>query len=115
MKNINNKLNREKEVVEEMIALYCEKNHHTPKGSLCDECALLRDYAFKRSDVCPFMETKTFCSNCSVHCYTPQMREQIKIVMRFSAPRMLFRRPIMALHHLLLMKKEKYALKQKSR
>lgn len=26
-------------------------------------------YARLRSDKCPFMETKTFCSNCKVHCY----------------------------------------------
>ena len=26
-------------------------------------------YARECSDKCPFMETKTFCSNCRVHCY----------------------------------------------
>jgi len=112
MKNINDKRNLEKEVVAEMIALYCRKNHHSPKGSLCAECSALRDYAFYRSDVCPFMETKTFCSNCAVHCYSPQMREQIKTVMRFSAPRMLTRRPIMSIRHLILMKQEKRKLNQ---
>lgn len=32
------------------------------------------------------METKTFCSNCKVHCYKPEMREKIRDVMRFPAP-----------------------------
>ena len=30
------------------------------------------------------MEQKTFCANCKVHCYKPEMREQIRKVMRFS-------------------------------
>ena len=46
-------------------------------------------YAHQRIDCCPFMESKTFCSNCSVHCYQKEQREQIRRVMRFSGPRML--------------------------
>ena len=47
-----------------------------------------------------FMETKTFCSQCKVHCYKTKQREQIRKVMRFSGPRMLFYHPIMAIRHL---------------
>ena len=36
------------------------------------------------------METKTFCSNCRAHCYRLEMREEIRKVMRFSGPRMIF-------------------------
>ena len=77
----------EKAMVSEMIALYCRKNHHT-HGKLCAECAALDNYARTRVEHCPFMETKTFCSNCRVHCYKPDMREKIRVVMRFSGPRM---------------------------
>ena len=89
MKSTADKREREKRMVSEMIALYCRKKHHT-KGGLCPECADLEAYARMRSDKCPFMETKTFCSNCKVHCYKPVMREKIREVMRFSGPRMLF-------------------------
>lgn len=82
------KREKEKKMVSEMIALYCRKKHHT-KGGLCSECTELKSYAESRSDHCPFMETKTFCSNCRVHCYKPQMREKIREVMRFSGPRMM--------------------------
>ena len=37
----------------------------------------------------------------SVHCYQPQMREQIRQVMRYSGPRMLFHHPVMAIRHLI--------------
>ena len=33
------------------------------------------------------METKTFCSNCRVHCYRSEMREEIRKVMRFPVRR----------------------------
>ena len=56
-------------------------------------------------DSCPFMETKTFCSKCQVHCYKKDMREKIKEVMRFSGPRMLFHHPIIAIRHLIERKK----------
>lgn len=74
-KDISAKREREKEVVSEMIALYCRKQHGRKNG-LCPECEALAAYARQRSDKCPFMETKTFCSNCKVHCYKPEMREK---------------------------------------
>ena len=77
------KRQREKEMVSQMIALYCRK-HHGGKGGLCPQCRALEEYARARSDKCPFMEEKTFCSNCKVHCYKPEMREKIREVMRFS-------------------------------
>ena len=43
----------EKLLVSEMIALYCRKNHHTAKGSLCPQCQALHDYALQRIERCP--------------------------------------------------------------
>ena len=72
------------------------------------------EYARSRSDHCPFMETKTFCANCRVHCYKSEMREKIREVMRFSGPRMLFVHPIMAIHHVISTKREKKRLEAES-
>ena len=105
-KQAESKRRREKEMVSRMIALYCRKQHHS-KGGLCPECAELADYARQRSDKCPFMETKTFCSNCRVHCYKPEMREKIREVMRFSGPRMLLCHPILAVWHVVCSVAEK--------
>ena len=100
------KRERGKTMVSEMIALYCRKNHRTKE--LCPDCAALADYARRRSDRCPFMESKTFCSNCAVHCYQPEMREKIRAVMR--GPRMMFHHPVAAVRHLGETKKEKKRL-----
>ena len=106
--NLKDKRMREKHIVSEMIALYCRKNHGAKKGMLCNECAQLIAYAHERSDKCPFMENKTFCSNCRVHCYQPGMRDQIRTVMRYSGPRMLKTHPILAIRHLIESKAEKH-------
>lgn len=108
--NTEQKRQREKRVVREMIGVYCRGHHGTKKGELCGTCAALAAYAEERSDKCPFMESKTFCSNCKVHCYKPDMREAIRQVMRYSGPRMLFHHPVMALRHVLESKAEKRRL-----
>lgn len=93
------KREREQQVVTCMVEFYCRKKHHTKEG-LCLDCAALLAYARSRSEHCPFMEHKTFCSQCPVHCYKPDMREKIRQVMRFSGPRMLLVHPVLALHHM---------------
>ena len=103
------KREREKRMVSQMILLYCRKNHNTP-GGLCPQCRKLDDYARARSEHCPFMETKTFCSNCRVHCYRSEMREEIRKVMRFSGPRMIFYHPAAAIRHVIETQKERRRL-----
>ena len=106
--DVNAKREREKEVVSLMISLYCRKKHGGK--TLCPECAALDAYARSRSDHCPFRETKTFCSNCKVHCYKKDMRVKIREVMRFSGLRMLFYHPVMAIRHLVESRREKKRL-----
>ena len=102
--DIVTKREREKETVSLMVRLYCRKKHHSKM--LCPDCAALDAYARSRSDRCPFMETKTFCSNCKVHCYRPEMRESIRAVMVFSGPRMIFHHPLVTVRHMIENKKE---------
>jgi len=110
---VDSKREKEKRTVALMISIYCKKKHNIRSG-LCDECKALNDYAMFRSDKCPFMETKTFCSNCKVHCYKPEMREKIRAVMRFSGPRMIFNHPIMVVSHVIESRREKKRLENKN-
>ena len=93
------RIEREKKIIGVMVDIYCKKKHKHKDG-LCEECQELLDYAIFRTDKCPFMETKTFCSQCKVHCYKKDKREKIRKVMRFSGPRMLVYHPVMAICHL---------------
>jgi hypothetical protein len=90
---------RERKTVKAMIRLYCA-GHHQSKGILDAECKELLEYAFERLEKCPFQEGKTTCAKCPVHCYKPDRREQVRAVMRYAGPRMLFRHPILAMLHL---------------
>lgn len=102
--DVQTKRQREKQTLSLMIAIYCRKNHGCKQ--LCPDCAALDAYARQRSDKCPFMQTKTFCSNCRVHCYRADMREKIRAVMRYSGPRMLLHHPVMAVRHVIETRKE---------
>lgn len=85
----------EKEMVVHMIKLYYKKY-----GTQEEEEALIA-YAMKRLSYCKFGEEKTFCSKCPIHCYAPKYKLEIKKVMKYSGPRMLFVHPIMTINHLL--------------
>lgn len=132
---LKRKREREQEIVSQMIALYCKGNHFAHRSALlrergdemqrvregaalrerdsgerrdlCPECAELEAYAHARSERCPFMEEKTFCSNCTVHCYRPEMRERIRTVMRYAGPRMIFHHPVMAIRHMIESQRER--------
>lgn len=112
MNRVEIKRQQEKKIVALMIRIYCKKKHGTKK-ELCADCQALCDYAMLRSDKCPFMETKTFCSNCKVHCYKADMREKVREVMRFSGPRMIFHHPVMAILHVIESKREKAEMEKK--
>ena len=96
---IEAKRTREREVVTQMISVYCHGNHGTARGQLCEDCRALTEYASTRISRCPFMATKTFCSQCRVHCYAPAQRQAIKDVMRYAGPRMLLHHPVMTVRH----------------
>lgn len=100
---VDKKRDKEKKLVTYMIQYYYEK-HRT--GNAMVECHNLIDYANQRIDHCPLMETKTFCSACKVHCFQKEKREQIKKIMRYSGPRMLWHHPWLAIQHVMITRKE---------
>jgi len=91
---------RESAIVQSMITMYCKAHHHT-QGTLCDDCQELSAYAEKRLLSCMFGEVKPVCKECPVHCYSPKMRGQMKLVMQWAGPRMIFRKPLFAITHII--------------
>ncbi|NLC66774.1 MAG: nitrous oxide-stimulated promoter family protein [Clostridium sp.] len=94
---IDIKKEKEKRVVRLMINLYCKGNHTKPVP--CKSCSELISYVDYKIENCPFIETKTYCSNCKVHCYSDEMRNKIKKVMKYSGPRMIFHHPLLLIDH----------------
>ena len=93
------RIEEEKAVVEQMIRLYCQKSEG--HSELCTSCRELLDYAHSRLDRCRYGEDKPTCKKCPIHCYRPEMKERIKMVMRWSGPRMILYHPLAAIRHLL--------------
>ena len=65
-----------------------------------EEYRLLAEYACQRLDHCKYGEQKTSCKNCPTHCYAPKEREQIREVMRWVGPRMVWYSPKDAIIHI---------------
>lgn len=106
MKNALKAWEKEKRLIPIMIKKYCQGNHKLPRAEqgikrdgICCECHELTEYALMRLDKCPFKNNKQYCSFCKVHCYKPEMREEIKEVMKYSGKRMLLSHPIYAISH----------------
>jgi hypothetical protein len=93
------RLLREWKTVRAMMACYCRDNHGAGTN-LCPECHALLNYATVRLERCQFGAQKPTCANCPIHCYQPQRREQMKAVMRYAGPRMLWQHPILTLLHI---------------
>ncbi|NTW44786.1 MAG: nitrous oxide-stimulated promoter family protein, partial [Anaerolineaceae bacterium] len=79
--------------------------HEMINADLCGiyhtlSCESLSKYAEKRLLSCMYGEIKPVCKHCPVHCYSSVMREQMRQVMRWAGPRMIFRNPVFAIMHL---------------
>ena len=94
----NRRLAREWKTVTAMVHVYRREQHG---NSVCDECQELLRYVRLRLDRCRFGADKPTGAECPVHCYQRDRREQIKAVMRFAGPRMLWEHPWLSVCHLL--------------
>ena len=91
---------RELRTIEAMLRMYCRAHGHPRRTPLCEGCSALLDYAGRRLERCVFGDAKPTCANCLVHCYSAEMRERVRVVMRWAGPRMLLRHPILGILHL---------------
>ena len=106
------RIQREKKTIDKMVHVYCKGKHNTKGNQLCNDCSEFLSYAYKRLDKCPFQEEKSTCGKCLVHCYQPDMREKAKKIMRYSGPRLIYKSPMLALHHVFDGRKKPMTLKE---
>lgn len=90
---------REKLTIKKMIALYANRCPQASNDKTHYDA--LFSYAQKRLDKCVFGEEKPACKQCPVHCYQPAKREEMKQIMRWAGPRMLWRHPVLTVRHLI--------------
>lgn len=103
------------EVLALFTSVYCRAHHHGSRAPLqatdpglwalslhkapvCPACAEFLAYAFERRLRCP-LEVKPACKHCTVHCYKPDHRDQVRDIMRFSGRHLLRRGRLDLLWH----------------
>ena len=106
------RITREKKTINKMVHVYCKGKHDSKGNQLCDDCNEFLLYAYMRLDKCPFQEEKSTCGKCLVHCYRPDMRDKAKKIMRYSGPRLIYKSPILSLHHVFDGRKKPLTLKE---
>lgn len=102
------RLQREWKTIATMVRIYCHDHHRAGRvgcpqhaATLCPDCQSLLDYATVRLERCRFGPDKPTCAKCPVHCYLPSRREQVREVMRYAGPKMLWCHPVLAIRHIL--------------
>lgn len=73
---------REARLIEKFVRVYC-RSRHGSRGELCDSCTGSLQYARSRLAACPY-DPKPPCRRCPTHCYEPEMRQEIRQIMRHS-------------------------------
>jgi len=96
---LSGELLTEYKTVSAMMAIYCKRHHNSGTG-VCESCRELLIYAETKLDRCPYGQIKPTCNNCPIHCYKPEPKERMRLIMRYSGPRMLLQHPILAIRHL---------------
>ena len=97
------RLARELKTIAAMLRIYCRDHHGAAArgdADVCGNCASLQDYARQRLAGCTYGPEKPTCVNCQIHCYGRRQREDMRTVMRYAGPRMLWRHPVLALAHI---------------
>lgn len=97
---LDGELGKEFKTVAAMMEIYCRRHHGSCDKRLCESCEALLTYAETKLDRCPYGQNKPTCNKCPIHCYKPEPKEQMRLVMRYSGPRMLLSHPILAIRHL---------------
>ena len=99
MTTLTGRLKREHATLTCMTRIYCRDHHQADRGSMCEDCSKLMSYSARRLEKCPYGQAKPTCANCPIHCYKKRQRQEVRRIMRYSGPRMVWRHPIRALTH----------------
>jgi hypothetical protein len=94
------RLARELQTMQVMLRIACRDRHGASAG-LCADCESLLGYATRRLALCPYGADKPTCANCRIHCYGRRQREQVRDMMRYAGPRMIWRHPYLAVMHVI--------------
>lgn len=88
--------------LEAMAQIYCDAHHigmNKDAVNLCIECREAVIATLNRTQVCPNGHIHN-CQDCDIKCQRGDGQSRIKAIMAYSAPRMLWRHPLMTFTYL---------------
>ncbi|MBR0405322.1 MAG: nitrous oxide-stimulated promoter family protein [Eggerthellaceae bacterium] len=97
----NSRAATDRRVLEAMGLIFCKAHHSGEKDAcgLCPSCRATVEETLARTAVCPFNHEGN-CQDCAIHCQRGEARERIREIMRYAAPRMVLRHPLMTAEYL---------------
>ena len=102
LENILDQLEKDRATVEAIGRIYCKRYHREASkdvSGLCESCRRAVDLTVDRAQACPNNHEEN-CEDCAIKCQRGDDQKRIKEIMRYSAPRMLVRHPLMTIEYL---------------
>ena len=95
------RVDKDRKTLEAIGSIYCGAHHDGKKddAGLCPSCRETIDQTLARTEACPNGHEGN-CQDCPIHCQRGEAQQRIREIMRYSAPRMTFRHPLMTLEYL---------------
>ena len=93
---------RNRKTLEAMGRIYCSAHHRDESkdlAGLCVSCRETVDRTLERTAACPYGHEGN-CQDCKIHCQRGEAQQRIREIMRYAAPRMTVRHPLMTLEYL---------------
>lgn len=98
----NTHIDKDRKTLEAIGRIYCAAHHEDAKkdeAGLCASCRETVERTFERASACPFGHEGN-CQDCEVHCQRGDAQRRIREMMRYAAPRMTVRHPLMTFDYL---------------
>lgn len=94
-------IDKDRRTLEAMGRIFCSAHHDGAKDAagLCPACRSTVDATLERAASCPFGHEGN-CQDCAVRCQRGEARDRIREIMRYAAPRMTLRHPLMTFDYL---------------
>lgn len=93
---------KDRATMEAIGAIYCRGNHDAAArgdDAMCAWCREAIEDTLERALACPHGH-KHNCEDCETHCQRGEAQQNIKVIMRYAAPRMVVRHPVMTFGYL---------------
>ena len=101
--NADARIRRDLRTLQAMGSIYCKAHHaDAPKDAagMCEQCAETIRFTHERAAACPY-DHEGNCKDCAIKCNRGDQQRRIQSIMKYSAPRMLVRHPLMTLEYAL--------------